>query len=142
MRRTKNDQFSVPLLATIAFSLSPAVAYAATAGDVGANTILNTSALWADSQSYHACLVANISTGNVNVQIELISGSGAVLETTGTTAITVSAGTVYELSESAGAGFARCRFTLGEPQSIRANLTVFHPLSGGFYQTYATSEAR
>jgi hypothetical protein len=144
MLTIRKSQLSIPLLAMTAVVLAPAAARAATAGDISIPQVLNTSPLWADSQSYQSCNVVNVSTGSVNISIELIESSGAVLATSGSTPISLAAGTSIEISAGASyVGFARCRFTFNQaPGIIRANLTVFHPLSGGVYQTYATSEAR
>jgi hypothetical protein len=145
MLTIRKSQLSIPLLAMTAVVLAPVAAHAATAGDISIYKVLNTSPLWADAQSYHSCNVVNVSTSGVGIYIEIIESSGTVLVTTGTTAITLAAGTSYEISSPAGAytGFARCRFTLlNAPETLRANMTVFHALTGGVYQTYATSEAR
>lgn len=137
-------QFLVPLLAMTAFVLAPAVANAATAGDISVAQVLNTSPLWADTQSYHACNAVNVTTSSVSISIEVINSSGAVLATTGA-AVSLAPGTSIELENSTTyTGFARCRFTLKSdaPGTIRANLTIFHSLGSGVFQTYATSEAR
>ena len=144
MLTIRKSQLSIPLLAMTAVVLVPAAAHAATAGDISIPQVLNTSPLWADSGSYHACNVVNVSTGSVNISIELIESGGTVLATSGSTPISLAAGTSTELSVAPNyVGFARCRFTLNQaPGIIRANLTVFHALGSGTYQTYATSEAR
>ena len=70
LRATKN-QLSVPLLAITVLALAPAAAHAEVAGDISIAQVLNTSPLWADAQSYHACNVVNVSTSAVNISIEL-----------------------------------------------------------------------
>ncbi len=144
MLTIRKSQLSIPLLAMTAVVLLPAAAHAATAGDISIPQVLNTSPLWADTHSYHACNVVNVSTGPVNISIELIESSGSVLATSGSTPISLPAGTSTEISAGASyVGFARCRFTFNQaPGIIRANLTIFFPLANGSYQTYATSEAR
>jgi hypothetical protein len=139
----RKNPLSVPLLAMSALVYVGA-AHASTAGDISLTQVLNTSPLWADTASYHACLVANISTASLNISIELIGSDGTVLATSGTNKITIPAGSSAEISNGAAyTGFARCRFTLFDtPTAIRANLTIFHSNSNGTYQTYATSEAR
>jgi hypothetical protein len=129
------------LLAMTALTLAPAAGHAATAGDISVTQTLNTSPLWADAQSYWACNVVNVTTSPITVTTELISASGSVIATSGATSIP--AGTSTELDQSPGTGFARCRFALNNPaDAIRANMTIFHSLGGGLFQTYATSEAR
>lgn len=147
MLGAKKTQLSFPLLVMSAIALTPAAGHAATAGDISQSQVLNTSPLWADGLSYHACNVVNITTGAVNVAIELIGAGGTVLAGS-TTPVTITAGTSTEISDASGSGttnigFARCRFTTNSaPGTIRANETIFHSLGGGNYQTYATSEAR
>ena len=137
---------SIPLLAMTAAVLAPVAAHAVTVGDVSVLTVINSSPLWADTQSYHACNVVNVSTSPVGILVQLIDQNGAVLGTSGTSAFLLAAGTSYELISGAAntyVGFARCRVTHYQgPDTIRANLTVFHSLGGAVYQTYATSEAR
>jgi hypothetical protein len=145
MLRARKNQFLVPMLAMTAFVLVPAAAHAVTAGDISITSVLNTSPLWADSQSYHACNVVNVSTSAVTVAIELISASGGVISAS---SLAVPAGTSAEVDDASGSGsstpgFARCRFTLTNAEkTIRANMTIFHSLGAGTFQTYATSEAR
>jgi len=130
-------------LAMAALALAPAVGRAATA------TVLNSSPLWADSQSYHACTVVNVSASTVNVTIELVGANGKVIATTPTAFVALTAGAITEV-ENANPyiGLARCRFTVfanpavAVPPSVRANLTVFHSISAEVFQTYAVSEAR
>jgi hypothetical protein len=143
MLKVKTSQLSAGLFAMGAVMLGTATAQAATPGDSPIAQILNTSPLWADAATYHACMVVNVTGANINVAIELISASGTVIKGS-STPVLISAGTIYELAESSGTGFARCRFTLNNSaDSIRANLTIFHYLgTGSNYQTYATSEAR
>jgi hypothetical protein len=146
MLAIKRRLLSIPLLALTAAVLAPTAAHALTAGDSSALLVLNTSSLWADTQSYHACNVTNISTSNINLSVQMIDQTGAVLATSGAAAITVAAGTNYELINATAntyTGFARCRVSLYTgSENIRANMTVFHSLGGAVYQTYATSEAR
>lgn len=138
----KKTKLSVALLAIAALVLAAAAAFAVTAGDASVSTILNTSPLWADSGSYIACNVVNVTTSSVNVSVEQISGAGVVLAGS-TTPISLAAGTSAEVTNFGGStGFARCRFTVSAPGAIRANATVFHSLGSGVFQTYATSEAR
>ena len=141
MRRAQKNRLSAPLLAmTAALVLAPAAGHAATAGDISALSVLNTSPLWADSASYWACNVVNVSTSTFTVTIDLIGSDGSVV-TSG--AVSLAGGTSTELTGSTTGGFARCRFSLDlAPTTIRANLTVFHEISSGVYQTYAISEAR
>jgi hypothetical protein len=139
----RKNPLSVPLLAMTALVLAPAAAHASTAGDISIAQVLNTSPLYADNASYHACNVVNVSASSLNISIELIGSGGTVIASSGTNPVAVGAGTSVELSNGAAyTGFARCRFTTNFPSSIRANLTVFHPFTDGSYQTYATSEAR
>src|ERR1700722_9675150 len=139
----RKSPLSAPLLAMSALVYVGA-AHASTAGDISLTQVLNTSPLWADTASYHACLVANVSTASLNISIEVIGSDGSVLATSGTSKITIAAGNSVEISTGASyPGFARCRFTLSDsPAAIRANLTIFHPFSNGTYQIYAVSEAR
>lgn len=131
----------IALAAMTAVVLAPVAANASTAGDISAPQVFNTSPLWADSASYHACNIVNVTTSNLTVLIELITASGSVLNTSGN--VTIDAGTSYELIGGSYTGFARCRFTTSYGSgSFRANLTIFNPLSSGNYQTYAISEAR
>lgn len=133
----------IALAAMTVIALAPVAANASTAGDISAPQVFNSSPLWADTASYHACNVVNVSTSNLTILIELISSSGTVLRTSGTSAITIDAGTSYELIGGSYTGFARCRFTTSYGSAnFRANLTVFNPLPAGTYQTYAISEAR
>ena len=146
MLRTRKNQWSVSLSAMTSFLLAPAVAHAVTAGDVSIWQVLNTSPLWADSQSYHACNVVNVTSSTVNVAIELISSNGSVIAGS-SASVAIAAGTSTEILDASGSGtsspgFARCRFIVsGAPGDIRANMTIFHSTGSGF-QTYATSEAR
>jgi len=140
MFRIGKSLVTLSLLGVITIALAPTAGKASTAGDISYLNVLNTSPLWADSASYHACNVVNVSTSTVSVSIELIEAGGGVINSVTNAAI--AAGTSYELLEASGNGFARCRFTLQDnPAVIRANLTIFRPVSGTF-QTYATSEAR
>ncbi len=140
MFRIGKNLLTLSLLGMVAIALAPTTGQASTAGDISFLNVLNTSPLWADSASYHACNIVNVSTSTVSVSIELIDSGGGVINSA--TNVAIAAGTSYELLESSGNGFARCRFTLQDnPAVIRANLTIFHPISG-VYQTYATSEAR
>jgi hypothetical protein len=141
----KKSQLLLSLLATAALLLAPSLVPASTAGDVSVLQVLNTSPLWADSSSYHACTVANVSTATVEVYVELINNAGVAIGTSGTTATAIAAGSIYELQPSvAYSGFARCRITTNAPQAvIRANLAVFYQLpSTSSFQTFAISEAR
>jgi hypothetical protein len=135
----------IALAAMTVLALAPVAVNASTAGDISAPQVFNTSPLWADTASYHACNIVNVTTSTLTVLIELISASGSVVATSGTAAVTVNAGTSYELN-GVGAGyqgFARCRFTTSYgAASFRANITVFNPLPSGAFQTYAISEAR
>lgn len=136
-------QLAMPVIAMTALALAPVASRAVTAGDIAAVQVLNTSPLWADSASYHACNVVNVTTSPVNVWVELIDSGGAVLATSGTTPVALAAGTSMEIDNASFVGFARCRVMLNEaPSTIRANLTIFHLISVGVYSTYATSEAR
>lgn len=147
MLRARKNQFSLPMLAMAALGLASGAARAATAGDIATLQVLNTSPLWADSLSYHACNVVNVTTSAVNVIVELINGAGTIVAGSAN-AISIPAGTTFEISDASGngttdVGFARCRFTVNfTPITIRANETIFHSLGGGNFQTYATSEAR
>jgi hypothetical protein len=138
------NQLLVPLLAVIAVAMTPPAARASTPGDISPSQVLNSSPLWADTKSYHACNVVNVTTSSEAISMEIIGSDGTVLATSGSTAITVSSGTSVEISNGASyTGFARCRVTLYYgSNTIRANLTVFHPNTDGTYQTYAVSEAR
>lgn len=133
-------------LVMMAMGFAPTVANAV-AGDSTAQTsnIINTSLLFADHPaSYHACNVANVTTANLRVKIDLISATGTVLGTTGAIPVTLNAGLGYELLASSGSnytGFARCRISLVDPANVRANLTVFH-YTGSYYESLAVSEAR
>jgi hypothetical protein len=137
------DQLSVPLLAT-ALVLVPAAAHA-TAGDIPITQVLNTSPLWADGVSYHACNVVNVTVNAVQVTLVLINASGGVIASN---VLNIAGGTSAEIDDRSGGGttfvgFARCRFSLNQAsETIRANMTIFHPLAAGNLQTYATSEAR
>jgi hypothetical protein len=137
-------QLLVPLLAVTAIAMAPAAARASTPGDISPAQVLNTSPLWADTKSYHACNVVNISTSSQGISLEIIGSDGTVLATSGSSPITVSSGTSIEISAGASyVGFARCRVTTYYGSgTIRANLTVFHANTDGTYQTYAVSEAR
>jgi hypothetical protein len=140
------NQLLIPLLAvtSIAIAIAPAAARASTPGDISPAQVLNTSPLWADTKSYHACNVVNVSTSSQSISLEIIESDGAVLATSGSTPITVLSGSSTEISAGASyVGFARCRVTTyNGTGTIRANLTVFHANTDGTYQTYAVSEAR
>lgn len=130
-------------LAMAALALAPAVGRAATA------TVLNSSPLWADSQSYHVCTVVNVSASTVDVTIELVGANGKVIATTPTAFVALTAGEITEVENTHPySGLARCQFTFTAATAvtvsppIRANLTVFHTISAGVLQTYAVSEAR
>jgi len=133
-------------LAMAALALAPAAGRAATATVA---EVLNSSPLWADSQSHHACTVVNVSAFTVDVTIELLGADGKVIATTPTAFVALTAGAITEV-ENANPyiGLARCRFTVfanpavAVPPSVRANLTVFHSISAEVFQTYAVSEAR
>ena len=144
MLTIRKSQFSIPLLAMTAVVLAPAPAYASTAGDISPSQVLNTAPLYADTQSYHSCNVVNVTTSAVQISVEIIESSGTVLASSGSTPLNLAAGTSYELDVAPSyTGFARCRFTSNNPPgAIRANMTIFHSLGGGVFQTYATSEAR
>ena len=75
MSGTRNIYYSLLTCAAVALGLTPAAADAATAGDIPLTQVLNTSPLWADSVSYHECIVVNITTGAVTVSGELISST-------------------------------------------------------------------
>jgi hypothetical protein len=145
MLRARKNRFLVPLLAMAALVLAPAAGGAATEGDNPITQTLNTSPLWADAESFHACNVVNITVSTVNVTLGLINASGGVIASN---TFNLAGSTSQEISDASGAGttfvgFARCRFTLNnDTGTIRANMTIFHPLGGGKLQTYATSEAR
>jgi hypothetical protein len=146
MLGARKNHFSVPLLAMAALVLAPAAGRAQTVGDISITQTLNTSPLWADAASYHACNVVNVTVSTVTVTLELINANGGVIASN---VFNLPGSTSREISDAVGAagttfaGFARCRFTLNNaPGSIRANMTIFHPLGGGTFQTYATSEAR
>ena len=138
------NQLLIPLLAVTATAIAPAAARASTPGDISPAQVLNTSPLWADTKSYHACNVVNVSTSSQSISLEIIESDGSVLASSGSTPITVLSGSSTEISAGAGyVGFARCRVTTYYgPGTIRANLTVFHANTDGTYQTYAVSEAR
>ena len=139
----RKNPLSVPLLAMSALVYVGA-AHASTAGDISLTQVLNTSPLWADTASYHACNAVNITTASLTISIELIGQDGSVLASSGTSKLTIPAGTSVEIADPTPySGFARCRFTLTDsPAAIRANLQVFHAVSNGVYQIYAISEAR
>jgi hypothetical protein len=138
------NQLLIPLLAVTATAIAPAAARASTPGDISPAQVLNTSPLWADTKSYHACNVVNVSTSSQSISLEIIESDGSVLASSGSSPITVPSGSSTEISAGAAyVGFARCRVTTYYgPGTIRANLTVFHPNADGTYQTYAVSEAR
>lgn len=143
MRYSRNNQLSARLLAIAAIVLTPAAADAATAGDISAAQVLNTSALYADAASAIACTVTNVSTATINVTITGVSASGSALFSN---SFTIPAGQIQVLQTAQGAvgGFARCRFTLNYgADNVRANITLLHtPDGGSTFQTYAISEAR
>jgi hypothetical protein len=143
MLNVTKSQLSAGLFAMTALVLGTATAQAATAGDSPIAQILNTSPVWADTASYHACNVVNVTTTAINVSIALINSAGVVIIQTSAPE-SVAAGASFEFSNGGGyTGFARCRFTLNfSADSIRANITAFHTLSSSTYQTYAISEAR
>jgi hypothetical protein len=139
--------FLGPLLAIATLGLTPVAGNAATAGDISAAQVLNTSPMWADGGSYHSCNVVNVTTATIVVSIELLSVIGEV--DASSSGVSLRPGQDVQLND-AGAGsasqfpgFARCRFTLNYgPGSIRANQTIFALLPSGALQTYAISEAR
>jgi hypothetical protein len=135
----RKTRILAPLLATAVLVAAPTVTPASTAGDVPLLQVLNTAALFANTGAYHACSVVNVSTGNVNLTIELIGPSGAVISTTGT--ITIAGGQIEALSDSVGDGYARCRISTATPTLVRGSLEVFYATST-VIQTFATSEAR
>jgi hypothetical protein len=142
MFHTKKNQLSAWLLAIAAVALSPAAANAATAGDISAAQVINTSALFFDSGSYPACTVVNVSTAEISVVIELIDLGGNVLLSL-TQSLPGGSGNTLQSASLPNGAYARCRFTTNYASTtIRANLMIFHPLSGGTYQMYAISEAR
>ena len=142
----KNIYFSIPLIAIAALGLARAAGNAATAGDISVAQVLNTSPLYADSGSYHQCNVVNVTTATITVSIELISGSGTVVNAENSTS--VPAGSMAAIGDdsasgSSSPGFGRCRFSTNYgPGVIRANETIFAILPSGNIQTYAVSEAR
>jgi hypothetical protein len=142
MLTIRKSQLLIPLLAMTAVVSAPAATHASTAGDISTLQVLNTSPLWADAQSYHACNVVNVTTAAIGITVEMIESNGAVLASSAT--FSLAAGNSYELAVAPSyIGFARCRVSFyNAVGTIRANLTIFHPLGGGVYQTYATSEAR
>jgi hypothetical protein len=144
MSITSRNQLLAALLMLIAVAMAPTASRASTPGDINPAQVLNTSPLWADANSYHACNVVNVSTSAQSISIEIIESGGSVLATSGSTPIAVPAGTSTEISAgTAYVGFARCRVTMyNGTGTIRANLTVFHSNTDGSYQTYAVSEAR
>jgi hypothetical protein len=144
MSIVSKNQLLVPLLAVMAVAIAPAAARASTPGDISGAQVLNTSPLWADTKSYHACNVVNVSSTSESISLEIIESDGAVLASSGSTTITLPAGSSTEISAGVSyVGFARCRVTTyNGPGTIRANLTVFHSNTDGTYQTYAVSEAR
>jgi hypothetical protein len=111
MFHSKKNQLSVRLLAIAAILLSPCAANAATAGDISAAQVLNTSPVRGDSQSYHTCNVVNVSTVTISVAAGLINSTGAVLTSH---TFSLSAGNFGQVTFNGGGytGFARCRFTL------------------------------
>lgn len=140
MLYTNKKLLAARLLAISAIVLTPSAADAATAGDISAAQVLNTSPLWADSGSFHTCNVVNVSTASINVAVELISATGTqILAQT----YSLTAGNSAELASTGTySGFARCRFTSNYASAtIRVNLAIFH-LTNATYQTYAVSEAR
>jgi hypothetical protein len=142
MLQSKKNQLSAGLLAIASVVLSPAAANAATAGDISAAQVLNTSALYADGGSAIACTATNVSTASINVTIAGISASGSVLFVD---SYTIGGGQIVGLQTGQGAltGYVRCRFILNYgPGTIRANMMILHANSDGTLQTYAVSEAR
>jgi hypothetical protein len=142
MLTIRKCQLSIAVFAMTAVALVPVAAHAGTPGDISLPQVLNTSPIWADTKSYQSCNFVNVSTGALNITVELISAAGAVLATSGS--ISLPAGLSTELALGAGyVGFARCRFTLNQsPGVILANLTAFHANGDGTYQIFAISEAR
>jgi hypothetical protein len=140
MLQSKKNQLSVRLLAIAAIMLSPAAANAATAGDISAAQVLNTSALYIDSGTIVICSAANVSTASISVTITGISDSGSALFSN---SFTIPGGQSASVQASPGSVYARCRFTLNYgPETIRANMMLLHEPDGNTYQTYAVSEAR
>jgi hypothetical protein len=137
MLRARKNQFSVPVLAMTTLLLAPAAAHA---------DILATSPLWADGQSYHACIILNYNVAvPVDIRIELMNTTGGLF---GFSDVRLGPFHTAEFNDNNGSGgtsnhgFAWCRFIISSTGApIRANMTIFHSLSNGF-QTYATSEAR
>jgi hypothetical protein len=141
---SNTGQLLARLLAITAIMLSPAAANAATSGDISAAQVINTSPVLADSASYHACNVANVSTATISVAVELISNGGAVLRTA---TVTLPAGDAIEIANNGQSptyvGLARCRFTTNyAPTTIRANIVSVFQTASGATQTFALSEAR
>jgi hypothetical protein len=144
MLYTKKNQLSVRLLAIAAIVLSPVAAHAATAGDISAAQVLNTSPVWSDAQSYPTCNVVNISTATITVTIAVIDQNGNVLNSD---TIASMPGVTYSIeafsTSNPYTGYARCRFTTNYASTnIRGNLATMHSVSGGAFQIYALSEAR
>jgi hypothetical protein len=144
MSIVSRNHFLVPLATIMTTAIALPAAQAATSGDISHTQVMNSSPLWADTKSYHACTVANVTTSAESVSIEIIESDGAVLATSGSTDITVAAGGSVEIAAGATyTGFARCRVTTYEgANTLRANLTVFHSNGDGTYVTYAVSEVR
>jgi len=110
-----------------------------------AGKVITTAPLWADSPSYHACNVANVSTTDLkSVTVDLINSGGTVLATQ--TLEPLAAGQSNELNPGGYSGFARCRFTVvGSTSKIRANITVFRNTSdgnGNYYDVLGIESAR
>jgi hypothetical protein len=139
MLRSIRKELSASLLAMSALVL-PASAYA--------GGLYYTSPLWADNaQSYHACNVANHSTGDVQLIIYIYDWKGYAIAFSpgGENGFFLHPQQTYRLDDRSAnyTGFAYCVFNLyiGSAGSIRANMSVFHN-TGAYFETLALSEAR
>ena len=127
-------------LAMSALIAVPNLANATTGDSPGLVGNTNTSPLWADKGSYHACNVANITTSAQSITSTLVNASGTIIA--GPSTVTVNPGSSTELiGPNTGVGFARCRFNGVDPANYRANLVVFRLLSS-YYAVLGVSEAK
>jgi len=83
--------------------------------------VLSTPVLLVDG-SFISCFVSNVSTGDTRVRIEVISYNGDTLYDTDE--ITLAAGQSYGGSATEA---ARCKFTVGSKNAVRAHATVNQP---------------
>jgi hypothetical protein len=108
----------------------------------GANAaVISTAAGWSDTgQSYHACMVTNVSSKKlIGVKTELVADSGVV----GTSTSDLASGTTNETRTTAAdaGGFAWCRISVKNKNAVRASLTIYRS-TGTYYDVLGNYPAQ